>query len=70
MVKTNRFVRVTSIGNIPLKALFRKRLTPVVSGHDQHVSQFKGYVLDVTLSSEKVFRHRAPAFPKKRYPIH
>lgn len=52
MVKTNRFVRVTTSGGFPLLALLNHLRVPVVvEGHES--SQFKGYVLSVSLTCPK-----------------
>jgi hypothetical protein len=52
MVKTNRFVRVTSAGGFPLLALLNHLRVPVVT-EDHESSQFKGYVLSVSLTCPK-----------------
>ena len=52
MVKTNRFVRVTSPGGFPLLSLLNHLRVPVVAvGRES--SQFKGYVLSVSFSCPK-----------------
>ena len=52
MVKTNRFVRVTTSGGFPLITLLNHLRVPVVvEGHER--SQFKGYVLSVSLTCPK-----------------
>lgn len=52
MVKTNRFVRLTSSGGIPLRGLFSHLQVPVVTS--SHASAFfNGYVLSVSLVCPK-----------------
>jgi hypothetical protein len=52
MVKTNRFVRVTSAGGFPLLALLNHLRVPVVA-EDHESSQFKGYVISVSFTCPK-----------------
>lgn len=49
MVKTNRFVKITSVRGIPLRPSLFGQEVPLVSVDDYVVNSFKGYVLDVHL---------------------
>lgn len=50
MVKTNRFVRLISLGGVPLKSLLNHLRVPVVA-KDSVSTSFKGYVLSVSLTA-------------------
>ncbi|KAF2449625.1 hypothetical protein P171DRAFT_427802 [Karstenula rhodostoma CBS 690.94] len=50
MVKTNRFVRVTTAGRSPLRLLLNHLRVPVVTEDPGSVNSFNGYVLSVTLT--------------------
>ncbi|KAL1600390.1 hypothetical protein SLS60_006775 [Paraconiothyrium brasiliense] len=53
MVKSNRFVRVTTSGGFPLRLLLNHLRVPVVTEDKESVDNFKGYVLSVTLTFPK-----------------
>jgi hypothetical protein len=52
MVKTNRFVKVTSV-DTPIKFALSGQQTPVVTEEKGLVDQFKGYVLSIHIGSKK-----------------
>lgn len=49
MIKTNRFVKVTSADCIPIRGTMLGQRTPIVTEIQSRVNQFKGYVLSVRL---------------------
>lgn len=53
MVKTNRFVRVTTSEGIPLRFILNHLRVPVVSDDVGRTRQFQGYVLAIALTSRK-----------------
>ena len=53
LVKTNRFVRITSTRGIPLRSLMRSLMVPVVACEKRTVGSFKGYVLGILLGLKK-----------------
>jgi hypothetical protein len=53
MVKANKFVRVHSTGNIPLRLMLKDHHTPIATTNEVQISQFKGYALEVELLSDK-----------------
>lgn len=59
LVKTNRFVKVTSRPGLPLKLLLNGLLVPVVTSDMRTVNGFKGYVLAVHLDSPEPRPHAA-----------
>lgn len=52
MIKTNRFVRITTSAGLPLRALLNHLRVPVVAEGRQSI-HFKGYVLSVSLTCPK-----------------
>jgi hypothetical protein len=52
LVKTNRFVRITSVRGIPFRPLMQSLMVPVVASGTS-VSQFKGYVLAVQMGCKE-----------------
>ncbi|EMD87563.1 hypothetical protein COCHEDRAFT_1159838 [Bipolaris maydis C5] len=53
MVKTNRFVKVTSVDGLPVIGALSGQQTPVVTQEKFLVDQFKGYVLSVHFGLKK-----------------
>jgi hypothetical protein len=52
MVKTNRFIHVIATGSVPFQTLLRSSHVPIVTLNEIHASQFRGYVMRLTLSSD------------------
>jgi hypothetical protein len=57
MVKTNRFVKVTSSHSIMLHLMLNGRQVPVVAQKKKVVNNFGGYVLAVHLDTTKPIHH-------------
>jgi len=55
LVKTNRFVRITSVHGVPLRRLMQSLMVPVVASRIS-AQQFKGYVLAVHLGCKEPVR--------------
>jgi hypothetical protein len=53
MVKTNRFVKVTSVPGLPLRTLLGGIQVPIVTERKKVVNRFRGYVLAIHLGSAK-----------------
>jgi hypothetical protein len=53
MVKTNRFVKVTSVPGLPLRTLLNAMQVPIVAKKKKVVNRFRGYVLAIELGSAK-----------------
>lgn len=53
MVKTNRFIVIRTNTALSLIKLIKASTVTVVTTNAQHISQFDGYLLDVTLSESK-----------------
>lgn len=53
MVKTNRFVRVTTSWGMPIRSLLNHLCVPVVTENKQSVDRFPGYVLSVSITCPK-----------------
>ncbi|KAE8844222.1 hypothetical protein HRS9122_05325 [Pyrenophora teres f. teres] len=53
MVKTNRFVKITSVRSIPLPVALSGHQAPLVSAKERVVNNFKGYVLDIHLNYKR-----------------
>ena len=52
MIKTNRFVKITSVRGLPLWLLLNGLRVPIVTSDKGRVDKFKGYVLAVHLGCE------------------
>jgi hypothetical protein len=55
LVKTNRFVKVTSVRGLPVRLLLNSLQVPVVTSDKKAVDAFKGYVLGVHLGCATPF---------------
>lgn len=53
LIKTNRFVKITSVRGLPLQKLLVVLRVPVVAVNRKAVERFKGYVLSVHLGFKK-----------------
>ncbi len=64
MVKTNRFVLLRANKNFPLHTILMFQQLPIVTLDKAHISQFKGYVLELRLTTSTIFEkgpnHRGP----------
>jgi hypothetical protein len=58
MVKENQFVLLRSTGNLPLSRLLEIPDISIVTTDPSLISQFRGYVLEVELSSDKRLERR------------
>jgi hypothetical protein len=52
MVKTNRFIKVTSVRGLPMRLLLNCIKVPIVSAEKSVVERFRGYVLAVDLGKK------------------
>lgn len=53
MIKTNRFVRVTTSWGMPIRTLLNHLCAPVVTENKESVEHFPGYVLSVSITCPK-----------------
>lgn len=58
MIKTNRFVRVTSSAGIPLRLLLNHLQVPVVAEKKEYIDSFPGCVLSISLTCSKDMGNR------------
>ncbi|KAF9700437.1 hypothetical protein EKO04_001964 [Ascochyta lentis] len=58
MVKTNRFVRLTTSSGLPIRLLLNHLRVPVVTDNKESVEGFQGYVLSVSLTASKDLQQR------------
>jgi hypothetical protein len=65
MVKTNRFVKVTTARGLPTYLMLNGQQVPVVAANKKIVNSFGGYVLAVHLGTNKP-AHNTPEFEHKK----